>query len=85
MAVNTRTVQHRDDGQWEVRAPGASRASAVTSTQAAGIDRAREILSGSGGGELTNPRPRRRPSGAGHPQARQRPTLLEGLIRHGRR
>jgi hypothetical protein len=52
MADNTRTVQHRDDGQWEVRAPGATRASAVTATQAAGINRARDILAGSGGGEL---------------------------------
>jgi len=26
VAANTRIVQHRGDGQWEVRAPGASRA-----------------------------------------------------------
>lgn len=49
---NKRVVQHRDDGNWEVRKPGASRASAVTPTQADGVSRAREILSGSGGGEL---------------------------------
>ncbi len=49
--ANRRTVQQRDDGSWEVRKPGAARASAVTPTQAQGIDRAREIL-GNGGGEL---------------------------------
>jgi len=52
MTPNTRTVQHRDDGRWEVRDPEASRASAITPTQAAGIDRARDILANSGGGEL---------------------------------
>jgi hypothetical protein len=50
--MNERTVQHRDDGNWEVRAPGADRASAIVSTQAEGIDRARDILANSGGGEL---------------------------------
>ena len=50
--VNRRTVQQRDDGSWEVRKPGAERASAVTPTQAKGIDRAREILGNDGGGEL---------------------------------
>lgn len=50
--ANKRVVQPRDDGNWEVRAPGASRASAVTSTQAEGIDRARQILGNDGGGEL---------------------------------
>ena len=50
--TNKRIVQHRGDGQWEVRKPGADRASAVTSTQAEGIDRAREILGNDGGGEL---------------------------------
>lgn len=49
---NNRTVQQRDDGTWEVRAPGAARASAVTPTQSEGIDRARRILSNDGGGEL---------------------------------
>lgn len=49
--ANRRTVQQRDDGSWEVRKPGAARASAVTPTQAQGIDRAREIL-GNGGGKL---------------------------------
>lgn len=50
--TNKRVVQHRDDGQWEVRKPGADRASAVTGTQAEGIDRAREILDNDGGGEM---------------------------------
>jgi len=45
-------VQRRDDGDWEVRRPGANRASAVTSTQADGIKRAREILGNDGGGEM---------------------------------
>jgi len=49
---NKRVVQQRADGNWEVRAPGAKRASAVSSTQAAGIDRARDILANDGGGEL---------------------------------
>lgn len=49
---NKRVVQRRDEGNWEVRKPGADRASAVIATQAEGIDRAREILSNDGGGEL---------------------------------
>lgn len=47
-----RVVQRRSDGDWEVRKPGADRASAVTSTQAEGIQRARTILGNDGGGEL---------------------------------
>lgn len=50
--ANKRVVQQRPDGRHEVRAPGASRASAVTGTQAEGIDRARDILKNDGGGEL---------------------------------
>lgn len=49
---NKRVVQRRDDGDWEVRKPGASRASAVTPTQAGGMGRARTILGNDGGGEL---------------------------------
>ena len=49
---NRRVVQRRSDGGWEVRKPGADRASAVTSTQAKGILRARTILGNDGGGEL---------------------------------
>ncbi len=50
--LNKRVVQQRDDGDWEVRKPGASRASVVTPTQAAGIGRARTILGNDRGGEL---------------------------------
>jgi hypothetical protein len=51
--ANKRIVQRRDEGGgWEVRKPGADRASAVTDTQAEGIDRALEILGNDGGGEL---------------------------------
>lgn len=50
--VNRRIVQKRDDGDWEVRKPGADRASAITHTQAEGIERARGILGNDGGGEL---------------------------------
>jgi hypothetical protein len=53
MGPNRRIVQPRADGQWEVVKPGADRASAVTDTQAAAIDRARDILGNDGGGELT--------------------------------
>lgn len=49
---NKRVVQQRDDGNWEVRKPGSDRASAVTPTQAEGINRARDILRNDGGGEL---------------------------------
>lgn len=50
--TNKRIVQRRDDGNWEVRKPGADRASAVSRTQAEGMTRAREILSNDGGGEM---------------------------------
>ena len=49
---NKRIVQRRPGGDWEVRKPGADRASAVTRTQSEGIDRARRILGNNGGGEL---------------------------------
>lgn len=49
---NKRTVQRRTDGNYEVRKPGAERASAVERTQSAAIGRGREILRNSGGGEL---------------------------------
>ena len=41
------------DGGWQVKAPGADRASSRHKTQADAIDRARDILAGNGGGELT--------------------------------
>jgi hypothetical protein len=53
MGPNRRIVQQRQDGDWEIKKPGADRASAITDTQSAAIDRARQILSNDGGGELT--------------------------------
>lgn len=50
--LNKRTVQRRAGGKYEVVKPGSDRASAVTDTQAQGINRARDILGNSGGGEL---------------------------------
>jgi uncharacterized protein YdaT len=50
--TNKRIVQKRTDGRTEVRAPGATRASAIVDNQAAGIERARQILANDGGGEL---------------------------------
>jgi hypothetical protein len=41
------------DGGWDVRAPGAKRASAHTDTQKQAQDRARDIVSKAGGGEVT--------------------------------
>mgnify|MGYP001011367976 CR=1 FL=1 len=49
---NIRIVQRRPGGGWEVRKPGASRASAIARTQSEGIDRARQLLGKDGGGEL---------------------------------
>ena len=49
---NKRIVQKRPDGKYGVVKPGARRSSAVTRTQADGIDRARTILRNGGGGEL---------------------------------
>jgi hypothetical protein len=50
--TNRRTVGPHADG-WQVKANRAERASAVTRTKAEAVDRAREILKNSGGGELT--------------------------------
>lgn len=74
---NKRTVQQRDDGMFEVRKPGSTRASAVTSTQAEGVDRAREILRKDGGGELAV----RGRNGA----IRQQDTIMPGNDPRGRR
>ena len=49
---NSRHVVPNGQGGWDVKAPGASRASAHTNTQAEAINRAREIISNAGGGEL---------------------------------
>ena len=50
--ANSRDVVQRDDGQWAVTKPGSQRASAVEPTQAAAVNRARDILHRDGGGEL---------------------------------
>lgn len=52
MGKNDRSVVPGKDGGWDVRAPGASRASAHSRTQADAIDRAREIVHNAGGGEV---------------------------------
>ena len=56
MSRNARHVVPRGDG-WAVVKPGSDRASALTNTQAAAIDRAREIPRNDGGGELVVHRP----------------------------
>jgi hypothetical protein len=56
MARNERHVTPHPDG-WQVTKPGASRASAVTATQAEAEQRAREILRNDGGGEVVTHRP----------------------------
>ncbi len=48
-----RHVTPHPDGGWQVRAPGAERASARTKTQAEAQELARTILQNLGGGELT--------------------------------
>jgi hypothetical protein len=57
MPRNERHVVPNPTGGWDVVAPGASRASAHVDTQADGIDRAREIVGNSGGGEVVIHRP----------------------------
>ena len=47
-----RHVVPNPDGGWDVRAPGAARASSHHDTQADAIDRGREIVHNAGGGEL---------------------------------
>lgn len=52
MSRNERHVVKNDDGGWDVRKPGSDKASAKLPTQADAIDRAREIVGNSGGGEV---------------------------------
>ena len=52
MGENDRYVQPRPDDKWEVVKPAARRASAVTDTQKAAHQRAREIVKKAGGGEV---------------------------------
>lgn len=49
---SNRHVVPNSEGGWDVVAPGSSRSSAHRSTQAEAIDRAREIVSNTGGGEV---------------------------------
>lgn len=49
---NERHVTQDEDGGWNVVKPHAERVSAHTDTQAEAIDRAREIVHNSGGGEV---------------------------------
>lgn len=51
MSRNERHVVRNPSGGWDVKKPGASRASAHSDTQAAAEARAKKILSGDGGGE----------------------------------
>jgi len=57
MPRNERHVTPHPNGGWQVKKPGASRASDRTETQADGIDRARDILGNNGGGEIVIHRP----------------------------
>lgn len=52
MGRNERHVTPDPEGGWDVVKPGSDRASAHLDTQAAAIDRAREIVGNSGGGEV---------------------------------
>lgn len=49
---NARHVVPNPDGGWDVKAPGAQRASSHHDTQSDAIDRGREIIGNAGGGEL---------------------------------
>lgn len=49
---NRRHVVPSSDGGWDVKKPGASRASAHTETQKEAIDRAKKIVDNAGGGEV---------------------------------
>ena len=49
---NRRDVTPNPKGGWDVRQPGAARASAHTKTQKEAVDRGRQILRNAGGGEL---------------------------------
>jgi hypothetical protein len=51
MSENRHVVQNPDGG-WDIRKPGRGRASSPHDTQAAAERRAKEIVSGQGGGEV---------------------------------
>lgn len=52
MPRNERHVVPNPEGGWDVKAPGADRSSSHKPTQGEAIDRAREIVGNSGGGEI---------------------------------
>ena len=52
MPRNERHVVPNPEGGWDVRAPGARRSSGHAQTQGDAIDRAREIVRNTGGGEI---------------------------------
>jgi hypothetical protein len=52
MPRNERHVVPNPEGGWDVRAPGSQRSSVHTDTQGQAIDRAREIVGNTGGGEV---------------------------------
>ena len=52
MTSNNRHVVPNPDGGWDVKAPGADRASTHHETQSDAINRAREIVHNVGGGEV---------------------------------
>ncbi|MER7587152.1 DUF2188 domain-containing protein [Micromonospora sp. NPDC127501] len=49
---NERHVQPNPDGGWDITKPGATRRSGHERTQADALDRAREIVGNTGGGEV---------------------------------
>lgn len=51
--TNRRMVGPSGNGGWQVKKPGSGRASSVHGTQSEAINRARDILTNAGGGELT--------------------------------
>lgn len=52
MTSNNRHIVPKPDGDWDVKAPGAVRASTHHDTQSDAINRAREIVHNAGGGEV---------------------------------
>ena len=52
MAEKNRHVVRNPKGGWDVKKPGSSKASHHAETQKEAIDRAREIVKNSGGGEV---------------------------------
>lgn len=50
---NRRIVVKNPEGGWDVKAPGAKRSSSHQDTQEKAIERAKEIVANSGGGEVT--------------------------------